>query len=56
MKETSVKLISIFITFIIFLGALMLMRKYNVSMPVKIIVLIVMIIVIDYIKSKVFRK
>ena len=56
MKETTVKLISIFITFMIFLGALMLMRKYNVSMPIKIIVLIVMIFVIDYIKSKIFRK
>lgn len=56
MKETYVKLISIFITFMIFLGALMLMRKYNVSMPIKIIVLIVMIVVIDYIKSKIFRK
>ena len=56
MKETTVKLISIFVTFMIFLGALMLMRKYNVSMPIKIIVLIVMIFVIDYIKSKIFRK
>ena len=56
MKETSVKLISIFVTFMIFLGALMLMKKYNVSMPVKIIVLVVMILIIDYIKSKIFRK
>ncbi len=56
MKETAVKLISIFITFLIFLGALMLMREYNVSMPVKIVVLIVLIIIIDFIKSKIFGK
>lgn len=56
MKETAVKLISIFITFLIFLGALMLMREYNVSMPVKIVVLIVLIIIVDFIKSKIFGK
>ncbi len=56
MKETTVKLISIFITFLIFLGALMLMREYNVSMPVKIVILIVLIIIIDFIKSKIFGK
>ncbi len=56
MKETAVKLISIFITFLIFLGALMLMREYNVSMPVKIVILIVLIIIIDFIKSKIFGK
>ncbi|MBR1844779.1 MAG: hypothetical protein IJ790_03540 [Lachnospiraceae bacterium] len=56
MKETAVKLISIFITFMIFLGALMLMREYNVSMPVKIVILIVLIIIIDFIKSKIFGK
>ena len=56
MKETIIKLISIFITFMIFLGALMLMKKYSVSLPAKIIILIVMVVVIDYIKSKIFRR
>ena len=52
----TVRLISIFITFMIFLGALMLMKQYNVSMPIKIIVLIVLILVIDFVKSKIFGK
>lgn len=56
MKETTIRLISIFITFMIFLGALMLMRKYNVSWPVKIIVLVVLVVLIDFIKSKIFRR
>ena len=56
MQETAIKLLSIFITFMIFLAALMIMRQYNVSMPVKIIILIVLIIIIDFIKSKIFRK
>ena len=56
MKETAVKLISIFITFMIFLGALMLMKKYNVGWPAKIIILVVMVVAIDYIKSKIFRR
>ncbi len=56
MQETIVKLISIFITFMIFLGALMLMREYNVSMPIKIGILIVLIVIIDFIKSKIFGK
>lgn len=56
MKETVVRLISILITFMIFLGALMLMRKYNVSWPVKIIVLVVLVVLIDFIKSKIFRR
>lgn len=56
MKETVVKLISIFVTFMIFLGALMLMRKYNVGWPAKIIILVVMVVVIDFIKSRIFRR
>lgn len=56
MKETAVRLISIFITFMIFLGALMLMRKYNVSWPIKIIVLVVLVVLIDLAKSKIFRR
>ena len=56
MKETTIRLISIFITFMIFLGALMLMRKYNVSWPVKIIVLVVLVVLIDFVKSKIFRR
>ena len=54
-NNTYVKLISILVTFFIFLGALVLMRKYAVSMPVKIGILIVMIIIIDFIKSKIFK-
>lgn len=56
MKETVVRLISILITFMIFLGALMLMRKYNVSWPIKIIVLVVLVVLIDFVKSKIFRR
>lgn len=56
MQETIVKLISIFITFMIFLGALMLMREYNVSIPIKIGILIVLIVIIDFVKSKIFGK
>ena len=54
-NNTYVKLISILVTFFICLGALVLMRKYAVSMPVKIGILIVMIIIIDFIKSKIFK-
>ena len=54
-NNTAIKLISILITFCIFLGALVLMRKYNVSMPLKIAILIVMIIIIDFVKSKIFK-
>ena len=56
MKETGVKLLSIFITFMIFLGALMLMKEYNVSMPIKIAVLIVLIVIIDFVKSRIFGR
>ena len=52
----TVRLISIFITFMIFLGALMLMKQYNVSMPIKIIVLIALVIIIDFIKSRIFGR
>lgn len=56
MRDVVVRLISIFITFMIFLGALMLMKEHNVSMPIKIVVLIALIIVIDFVKSKIFGK
>ena len=56
MRETGLRLISILITFLIFLGALMLMRQYNVSMPIKIVVLIVLILIIDFVKSKIFGR
>ena len=56
MKEMTIRLISIFITFMIFLGALMLMKQYNVSMPIKIIVLIVLVIIIDFVKSRIFGR
>lgn len=56
MKETGVKLLSIFITFMIFLGALMLMKEYNVSMPIKIAVLIILIVIIDFVKSRIFGR
>ena len=56
MKEMTIRLISIFITFMIFLGALMLMKQYNVSMPIKIIVLIALVIIIDFIKSRIFGR
>ncbi|MBO6134797.1 MAG: hypothetical protein J6O09_03385 [Lachnospiraceae bacterium] len=56
MKETGVKLLSIFVTFMIFLGALMLMKEYNVSMPIKIAVLIVLIVIIDFVKSRIFGR
>ena len=55
MKEATIRLISILITFMIFLGALMLMREYNLSWPIRIIVLVVLVILIDYVKSKIFR-
>lgn len=56
MVDVVVRLISIFITFMIFLGALMLMKEYNVSMPIKILVLIALIIIVDFIKSLIFGK
>ncbi|MBO6119195.1 MAG: hypothetical protein J6P02_01875 [Lachnospiraceae bacterium] len=56
MGDVVVRLISIFITFMIFLGALMLMKEYNVSMPIKILVLIALIIIVDFIKSLIFGK
>ena len=56
MREAGLRLISILITFLIFLGALMLMRQYNVSMPIKIVVLIVLILIIDFVKSKIFGR
>lgn len=56
MGDVAVRLISIFITFMIFLGALMLMKEYNVSMPIKILVLIALIIIVDFIKSLIFGK
>ena len=56
MRDVAIRLISIFITFMIFLGTLMLMRKYNVSMPIKIVVLIVLVIVIDFVKSRIFGR
>ena len=56
MRDVAIRLISIFITFMIFLGALMLMRKYNVSMPIKIIVLIALVIIIDFVKSRIFGR
>lgn len=55
MNNIYVRILSVFVTFMIFLGALMLMRKYNVSMPIKIIILFVMIIIIDYTKNRIFR-
>ncbi len=56
MRETGLRLISILITFLIFLGALMLMKQYNVSMPIKIVVLIVLVLIIDFVKSKIFGR
>lgn len=56
MGDVAVRLISIFITFMIFLGALMLMKEYNVSMPIKIVVLIALIIIIDFVKSRIFGR
>ena len=56
MREAGLRLISILITFLIFLGALMLMKQYNVSMPIKIVVLIVLILIIDFVKSKIFGR
>ena len=56
MNETIVKLISIFITFMFFIGALMLMKYLGISKPVRIIVAILLIFVVDYFKSKIFKR
>ena len=50
MNETIVKLISILLTFMVFLGALVLMKYLGISKPIRIIVAILLIFVVDYIK------
>ena len=50
-----VKLISIFATFFIFLGALVFMKNAGVPQVARIIIAIVLIFVIDSVKGKIFR-
>jgi hypothetical protein len=50
-----VKLISIFVTFFIFLGALVFMKNAGVPQVARIIIAIVLVFVIDYVKGKIFR-
>ena len=54
MNETVVKLVSILLTFMVFLGALVFMKSIGISKPIRIIVAILLIFVIDYIKGKIF--
>ena len=56
MKEVTIRLISIFVTFLIFLGFFMLMREYQVPLPLKIIFALILIVIVDFIKSKIFRR
>lgn len=56
MKDTGIRLISILITFMIFLGALMFMKHIGISKPIRIIVAILLIFVVDYVKSKIFGR
>lgn len=56
MKEVTIRLISILITFMIFLGFFMLMKEWKVVMPIQIALAIVLIIIIDYIKGKIFKR
>lgn len=56
MKEVTIRLISIFVTFLIFLGFFMLMKEYQVPLPLKIVFALILIVVIDFIKSKIFRR
>ena len=55
MKETYVKLISIFVTFLIFLGALVFMKYIGVPKVARIIVAVLLIFVVDFVKGKVFK-
>ena len=56
MKESGIRLISILITFMIFLAALVLMKEAGISKPIRILVAIVLVVVIDFIKSKIFKR
>lgn len=56
MNDTLIRLISIFITFMVFLGALVLMKYLGISKPIRIIVAVLLIFVVDYIKSKIFGR
>ena len=49
-----VKLISIFVTFFIFLGALVFMKNAGVPQVARIIIAVALIFVVDFIKSKIF--
>lgn len=49
-----VKLISIFVTFFIFLGALVFMKNAGVPQVARIIIAIALIFLVDFIKSKIF--
>lgn len=50
-----VKLISIFVTFFIFLGALVLMKGIGVPQVARIIIAVALIFVVDFAKSKLFK-
>ena len=56
MKDTGIRLISIFITFMVFLGALVFMKYLGISKPIRIIVAVLLIFVVDYVKSKIFGR
>ena len=56
MKEVAIRLISIFITFLIFLGFFMLMKEWKVPIPAQIALAIVLIVIVDFIKSKIFKR
>lgn len=56
MKDVTVRLISIFVTFLIFLGFFMLMKEYQVPMPIKIVFAIILIVIVDFVKSKIFKR
>ena len=56
MKEVAIRLVSIFITFLIFLGFFMLMKELKAPIPVQIAFAIVLIVIVDYIKSKIFKR
>jgi len=56
MKEVAIRLVSIFITFLIFLCFFMLMKELKAPIPVQIAFAIVLIVIVDYIKSKIFKR
>lgn len=56
MNNPYIRLLSIFVTFIVFLGALVFMKHIGVPQVARIVIAILLIFVVDYIKSKIFKR